>query len=141
MNEARATDRRRGMAMAAAALLCAGSAGAWWMSAGGSPRGAWGENRREAERRFFRGIPTEDRPETANDYCPLMGFALDGEATVVEFEGTRIGLCCETCVVEWERMSPAQRGETVREWQGLEAALAVKEKPSRDDGAHEPLTE
>lgn len=110
------------------------------MSAGGSPRGAWGANRREAERGFLRGIPTDDRPETANDYCPLMGFALDGEAAVVEFEGTRIGLCCETCVVEWERMTPAQRVETGRELRALEAALAVKEKPSRGDGAHEPLT-
>ncbi len=116
--------------MAAAALLCAASAGAWWMSANGLVRGAraGGADHCATEGGFIRGTPTADRPPTANAYCPLMGYALDGEASVVEFEGEQIGLCCETCVVEWGRMSDAQRGEKVREVLALEAALVVKGK-------------
>ena len=46
-----------------------------------------------------------------NEVCPVMTDETPVADFIVEFEGKKIGLCCEDCLVEWEDMTDAERRE------------------------------
>ncbi len=50
---------------------------------------------------------------TINGMCPVYPEEVVDGATVVEWEGERIGLCCDECVHEWDNWSNDARTEYV----------------------------
>lgn len=47
---------------------------------------------------------------TINDHCPVLGFKkVDAEAPVVEYNGHRIGFCCDKCPETWAEWSAEKK--------------------------------
>ncbi len=45
---------------------------------------------------------------SVNSICPISGEAVDGEHTV-EFQGQTVGLCCEDCQAEWDKLTDEKK--------------------------------
>lgn len=48
-----------------------------------------------------------------NDTCPIMGGDVDPNAKMAEFEGAKIGFCCDGCISKWNTWSYAQKQDFV----------------------------
>ena len=44
-----------------------------------------------------------------NDACPISGEALGDDATLLDFEGAKVGICCGGCKGKWETWSYARK--------------------------------
>ena len=45
---------------------------------------------------------------TLNAHCPIMGEQLDPDVTV-DFDGGKVGFCCEKCVAKWKALDDASK--------------------------------
>jgi hypothetical protein len=53
-----------------------------------------------------------------NDTCPVMtGKKVDPDATMADFEGTKVGFCCDGCINKWNTMSYAQKKQFLAQYQ------------------------
>ena len=53
-----------------------------------------------------------------NDTCPIMtGNEVDPNATMADFEGTKVGFCCNGCISKWNTMSYAQKKQFLAQYQ------------------------
>lgn len=52
-----------------------------------------------------------------NDKCPIMGGDVDPTATMADFDGTKIGFCCDGCINKWNTWSYAQKKQFVAKYQ------------------------
>lgn len=46
---------------------------------------------------------------TINTVCPISGEALDGKGPTVDYNGGKVGLCCNNCVGKWNKMDDAAK--------------------------------
>lgn len=44
-----------------------------------------------------------------NGSCPIMGGDVDPNAATVDFDGAKVGFCCDGCVNKWNTWSDAQK--------------------------------
>ena len=44
-----------------------------------------------------------------NSTCPISGEPVSGEAKTADYNGHKIGFCCNMCVGKWEAMSDAEK--------------------------------
>ena len=53
-----------------------------------------------------------------NDKCPIRTDEnVDPNATMAEFEGTKVGFCCDGCISKWNTMSYAQKKQFLAQYQ------------------------
>ena len=52
--------------------------------------------------------PANKAVATINKQCPFMEDAVDPEVTV-SHKGNAVGLCCEDCIADWEKLSTKER--------------------------------
>ncbi len=48
------------------------------------------------------------KADTINTECPLMDDSVDPDH-IVTYQGHRIGLCCEDCVPDWNKLTGAEK--------------------------------
>ncbi|MCF7821172.1 MAG: hypothetical protein K9M17_01865 [Mariprofundaceae bacterium] len=83
--------------------------------------GKWDAMSPADREREFRKSMGENPVEITNPKCPVMDTAM--EATAPEkmtrmYKGRRIGLCCETCLTQWDAMTDVEREPLVRKAMG-----------------------
>lgn len=47
--------------------------------------------------------------DLVNMSCPIMNDPLGSNPSVVEFEGAKVGFCCEGCAEDWEKKPAADK--------------------------------
>lgn len=86
---------------------------AWlgWMTLAGCEEGGSEASRISAASAADGGVlaSTVAAHTTINGTCPVYPEEVVDPTTVVEWEGERIGLCCDECVYEWENWSDVAR--------------------------------
>ena len=72
---------------------------------------------------------------TANQFCPVMGEAVDGETTA-EWNGKTIGFCCPPCIDEWNAMSDEERTAALAEAAEKKGGEGHGDHGDHDHGDH-----
>lgn len=52
---------------------------------------------------------TGTSPAMMNKTCPMTGEALDASSPTVDYNGGKVGFCCERCMGKWNAMTPAEQ--------------------------------
>ncbi|MBL8736546.1 MAG: hypothetical protein JNL12_08985 [Planctomycetes bacterium] len=63
----------------------------------------------------FAGCASQSKVAGPNgaccNMCPVSGEALPADCKVADYNGTKVGFCCDKCETKWNGMTDAQKKE------------------------------